>query len=141
MKKKYQILIIFIIVVCFIALNYFIKIRNYNTYGDYSSSSEYLVTEDLFDVLSSMGAGEYSISFEARSDINGVVAISLYETDGSAFWFSTQKIDSTTEFKEYTIHVNISKTESDYQHSHLTFHGTYGTGVIPHVRNINIVKE
>lgn len=142
MSNRIKISIIVVIAVCFIVSNCIIKAQKYDKYGDYSSSSsEFLATEDLYDVLTECGPGEYTISFEAKSDIEGVLRISLYEPGGGPFWFTTQKITTTTEFQEYVLHVNIAQIEGNVQHSHLTFQGTYRSGVIPYVRNVHIVKD
>lgn len=107
---------------------------------DYVSTSEYLVTEDLVDLFDLEGEGIYRFSFSVKAEMSGPVNVSLYDSDDTKYWITPETIDVTDTFKRYEFEKKVSMVENDSNHAHLTFHGTFGTGVIPTVADLKVEK-
>lgn len=130
--------ILIICVMLFLVLNIVIDKVNENKYGDYSGNSEYLETIDLCDFFDQNGEGEYLLSFDLRTDVCGDVLVELYSSLGSKYWMNDCHITSTEKMVHYEIPINVYVVFNDANVAPLIFHGGYGTGAIPHVKNIEI---
>ncbi|MCQ2211406.1 MAG: hypothetical protein MJZ34_14065 [Paludibacteraceae bacterium] len=138
MKKEtlIKIAILLLIVAIFAVTNVLISSRNKTIEGEYNGTSELLSTIDCVDIFNNNPTSIYRISFDMRTDIDGDVRIMLYDKEGGRYWFSAKWVNSTSEFNHYTIETKVAMVDEEGMVSHLFFDGGYGSGVIPHVKNI-----
>lgn len=128
-----------VIVLCFVFINIYITNRNKQIAGDFNGTDEFLQTIDCSPIFDeNHDSTRFVVSFDLRTDISGSVKVYIYDKNGFKYWFSPQKIDSSTEFKHYEIECAPELVDENIVSSLLSFHGSYGTGIIPHVRNVSI---
>ena len=139
-RNKRDIVFIAVIISLFIVVNVFINRNNNEKYGDYNGTSEFMSTIDCAPYFDENPEGSFTISFDIRTDRDGEVKVMLYDNDGERYWFTGQYVNSTTEFSKCEIVVTPQMINEDKKAATLTFNGMYGTGVIPHVKNIVVNK-
>lgn len=102
---------------------------------------EFIQYMDIAPIFDKFGVGIYTISFDLKtSPKTGPVRVYLQNGASSKYnlWAT---VDSTTDWKRYSVVVDIKKTEGifyDPNKAILAFYGTYNTQVSPSVRNVKI---
>lgn len=138
-KRMFQLLALVALVVLFIVINVFVNTRKKEIYGDYNGVTEYLPTIEVEEYLEKNEGKPITFSFDIRADQAGVVELCLYDEDAKMpRYYISERINVSTEFQHYEVTVVPSFVSSDRNSSYLVFHGGYGTGVIPHVKNVVI---
>ncbi len=135
MKKRilYSILIIFTIA--------FFVIINKNIKGVYIGDNEFLRTVDYAPMFDANPTGtRYKVSFDIRTEVPGKVII--YSQNGTTSrykWEPVPEIETTTDFVHHEIVIEPILINEDVKEAYLAFYGTYGSGAIPIVKNLEIV--
>ena len=142
MKKRLIIesSILIIILSIFVTLNCFINKRNDEINSIFESTDEFVQTIDCTPYFDAGDSKQFIIEFDLKTDKEGTVSVSIYDSKGFKYWFPEQKIESTTVFTHYKIKCSPYLTDNNMPTSMLSFHGGYGTGVCPHVKNI-VIEE
>ena len=102
---------------------------------------EFIQHLDLAPIIDRFGVGTYTISFDLKtSPKTGPVRVYVQNGASSKYNLWTT-VDSTTDWKRYSVVVDIQKTEGIYYDPNraiLAFYGTYNTQVSPSVKNVNV---
>ncbi|CQR25867.1 prophage LambdaSa2, PblB [Streptococcus varani] len=106
----------------------------------HQSSNEFLRTPyDLAPIFDKQGLMEYTLSFDFKSPKAGSVHVYMQNGSGAKYAFKKHHtIDATTDWQRYHLTVDPKLVREDLAESYLAFYGTYGTGVIPHVRKVKL---
>ena len=141
MKKLFFVSFISIILIgIFVVVNIWLDKRNEDVYGDYQSENEFLRTIDCASLFDANPTGtRYKVSFDIKTKAPGKMII--YQQNGSDFrysWDPYPTIETTTEYTHYEIEIKPILVNSDVSEAFLSFYGTYGSGVIPTIKNIRI---
>ena len=112
-----------------------------NTTLEKRGNNEYLAYESIVGIIDTYGVGTYSFSFDLKSDIAGL--FSVYTTDGAErkYTFTSKSVSATTNWNRYNITVDITLVNTAFTVNNISFYGTYGTGKIPTVKNMQIEKK
>ena len=103
-------------------------------------SIEFLRTShDLAPVIDTHGTGKYVVEFDFKSDVAGQMQAYMQNGSGSKYKMK-QSFNATTEWQRYSFIVDVSNSDLSLTNSYLAFYGTYGSGRIPHVRNVVFAK-
>lgn len=103
--------------------------------GPFVTNSEYLPI-NLYNVFVPNIGKKLTISFDAKVAIAG--PIQLYILGRCQIGYHTFNL--TTEYTRHTITVDCFDNNPTDTYSNLSFYGTYGTGVIPTVKNLMITE-
>lgn len=140
-KNVYRVGTLILIIIGFIVVNIIILKRNEKIYGDYEGPNEFLQTVDCASIFADQTADSFLISFDLRVKTPGTVKMYQFNSISARYYFEPVYFDATTEFKHYEYVVHPSVIDLSETQSYLSFHGTYGTGVIPVVKNVTIEKQ
>ena len=138
MKKKYIIeaCIVFVMIVFFVVINIYIS-KN----AKYFSGSVYNRTMNVSSIYDEEGEGQYTISFEAKVEAPGTVAMYLENDRASRYSFTENAaFEMTTEYQSYNVDVNVVLVDENIKNAYLSFLG-YGSEVFPTIRNLEITKK
>lgn len=102
-----------------------------------TSSTEWLRYADLTPYFDTYGLLTYFISFDLKAKKNGDIMVYMQNGSGSRYSFSAT-VSATTEYNHHTILVTPHYLDLHVKESWLAFYGTYGTGVIPSVKNVTL---
>lgn len=115
-----------------------------------SGYREFVNTIDLNPYIEKYGLDKtYKLSFDGYAEKSGWVSFYLNSGNGSTYDFvkinNEKKFSSgsgwSTSWSHHEYFVKFSKRWCDTAYmdtSHLAFYGIYGTGIIPHVKNIKL---
>lgn len=142
MKKKLIIAITIIIILgIFIFLNDMINERRREEEGDYPTKDEFVRTVDCAELFNTNSPGtRYIISFDLKTKVPGKVIV--YPQNGDSYryyWDPYPVIDATNEYVRYEIEIEPYLANEDVAEAYLSFYGTYGSGVIPVIKDL-VVK-
>ena len=108
-------------------------------YNSTVTNKEYLafIISDIWDLANTLNKN-ITISFDIKSEIDGTIAV--YALGGKSLGGGNRYLASTTEWNRFSFSFNTIYRANDVNGEDciLSFYGTYGTGVIPYVRNIQI---
>ena len=112
-----------------------------NSSVERKGSNEYLHYANTTSCFDKNGPGLYTISFDLKVTKEGDV--NAYSNPGTPDTFKylfspSLTIKATTEYKRYSMTVNVRLSNPDVTWSSLSFYGTYGTDIIPTVKNVKI---
>lgn len=109
-----------------------------------SSTNEFVNDSrwDMAPIFDSLGSDkEYTISFDLKSAISGPIQVYSQNGSGTKYHIGTTIVQATTEYKRYSVTViprlQTGNTNVEIR-ALLAFFGVYGSGRIPHVKNIKI---
>lgn len=144
-KRFFQVSFLILIVITFFIVNIYISEKRkaeqeeaaYLEANTYTTSNEFLRTVDCSDMFNEYQGYTFILSFDACSKIEGDVLV--YMQNGTTARYSFKNtVHLSTEMRHYEIEISPILSDSNVTESYLAFYGTYGTGVIPTVRLINI---
>lgn len=118
---------------------------------------EFLRLEDLAPLFDKVGLeGTYTLSFEAKSldtSQNNRMNVYMQSSTGSKYGLINRQFTVTEDWQSYTYtglkpfrYTNSYAYENGdlskpYDTAHLAFYGGYGTGNVPVVRNVSLIRE
>ena len=102
---------------------------------------EFIAYKNIAPIIDKFGVGVYTISFDLKTTKDG--SILVYLLSGASKYSFYTAVQGTTEWKRYSIVVNIVALDPAYIHyspttANLSFYGTYNTQVSPSVKNVKI---
>ena len=102
---------------------------------------EFIAYKNIAPIIDKFGVGVYTISFDLKTTKDG--SILVYLLSGASKYSFWANVQGTTEWKRYSIVVNIVALDPSYIHyspttANLSFYGTYNTQVSPSVKNVKI---
>ena len=114
----------------------------YMSNAERTGTNEFLQYMDMAPIIDEYGIGEYTISFDIRSASTASAnSVNVYMQNGSGakYIFSTN-VSVATSYARKTITVTPTLSNASLTASILAFYGTYSTGNIPSVKNLEISK-
>lgn len=105
-----------------------------------TSGSEYLFAANLAPVFDIYGLGQYTFSFDLKVAVAGTIQVYCSDRnwDERKYYYVESSFNVTTEYKRYSMIVNVTAANQLADVCSLAFYGQYGTGVSPFVKNIQI---
>lgn len=132
-KLGFRLFIILLLIVGFIIINIGID----KSKGDYMSDNEYVRTIDIAPLIDQNSGKKIEISFEIKSDVPGKVLV--YQNNGSANRYDFREyIDVSSSYENKIICVEPILVDGTIAEAFISFYGGYGTGVIPHIRDLHV---
>lgn len=108
-----------------------------------TGNREYLMYTNLSPIFDAHGVGTYTFSFDIKTPVSG--SISVYCDDRTAntieYNYSSMGIYVTEDYQRFTMTRDITLANADATHTSLAFYGTYDSGRIPTVKNVQIEKK
>jgi hypothetical protein len=103
--------------------------------------NEFAVFQDLSPIFDAQGPGTYSISADIKTSIPG--NITVYTASGSVEYdIGYYVANCETYYKRFFFNnINVTQTNPGVSISNLSFYGTYGTGVFPSIKNVQVEKN
>jgi hypothetical protein len=103
--------------------------------------NEFTVFQDLSPIFDAQGPGTYSISADIKTTIPG--AITVYTASGEVEYnIGYYTANCQTYYQRfYFNNINVTRTDPAVSVSNLSFYGTYGTGVFPSIKNVQVEKN
>lgn len=102
------------------------------------NNREYCHVGDIAAIITKYGLQRYVMEFDGRSDIEG--NFSIYLLPGGENAYSMQISHTlTTDWQHYELS-SVARLKGNLQkkEAQLSFYGHYGTGKVPHIKNIKI---
>lgn len=101
-------------------------------------SNEFLSYTDLAPIFDTIGLKQYTLSFDIMTPKDATVTVYCQNGSSTKYNIGQQTVHSTTTYTRQ--HVSFTPTLSDTTQTQalLSFFGTYGTGAIPHVKNVKL---
>lgn len=115
--------------------NYYWNAENQEWTG---AGKEYCHVGNVVGIIDKYGLQKYVIEFDARTDVEG--RVSVYDTSGNKYkyTFIKEQITCKKEWQHYKF-TGKAKLGVDGGHEcNISFYSEYGTGVIPHIKNLKI---
>lgn len=113
-----------------------------NTDRDWAGGNEYGVYERSNELSEIYSKGEITISFDIRFPVVTNGSCQVYSANpingNPRYSFSASVNGVSTEWQRKKVTVTPVLYTTTSQHSNLEFYATYGTGQIPHIRNVKI---
>lgn len=105
-----------------------------------TSTREYVMYRNIAYIFDTYGIGQYTFSFDLKSAIAGNIQVYCTDrvTSEIKYTYPTKIIDATTEYKRYSMTVNVTVLTALASTTALSFYGTYDTGRIPSIKNVKI---
>lgn len=105
-----------------------------------SGFNEFLRTTDLAPYIDTYGLVKYQLDFDIKSaNISQKNTAAVYMQNGSGARYSFYKtIDVTKDFVHYSVTFTPASSNSSLVNSYLAFYGTYGTGNVLSVENVEL---
>ncbi|MCK1239861.1 phage tail protein, partial [Streptococcus uberis] len=100
----------------------------------YQGTTEFLRTVDLAPAIDKYGLVQYTLSFDAKVAVAGIVQIYMQNGTGSRYVGLLVKLAMSTEWKRYSVTFTPTNSNLSLTQSFLSFFATYGTGVIPQIK-------
>lgn len=101
------------------------------------ANSEFCQHGDLAPIFDKYGLVEYTISFDIKAQVAGLVNVYSQNGAGARYGFSSN-LNLTTSYVRRSITVTPALINSSIVESMLAFYGTYGTGVKPSIKNVKV---
>ncbi|MGH7218403.1 MAG: type IV pilin protein [Candidatus Microsaccharimonas sp.] len=114
------------------------KAFSYYSPAEKTGIREFMQFTDLAPYIDKYGLVPYVLSFDIKSANSGVSSMSVYFQNGSLARHGglTRSISVTNEWAHHEIEFTPSLSYASEAKSMLAFYGTYNTGNIPSVRNV-----
>lgn len=112
----------------------------YTSPAECISGNEFLQYMDMAPIINQYGLRSYRISFDIKSaNTSSASGINVYMQNGSGAKYSfSAPVTVTTSYTRRTVTVTPVVWQGDLTNSILAFYGTYNTGNIPTVKNMEI---
>ena len=114
----------------------------YRSNAERTGLSEFLQYMNMASIIDSQGLKPYQISFDIKSantSTASVVTLYMQNGSGAKYRFSAN-IPVTTSYIRRTVTVTPTVWNNSLTDSVLSFYGTYNTGNIPSVKNLEIIQ-
>ena len=115
----------------------FVYISNAARHG----TNEFMQYTDLAPIIDRYGLGKYKISFDIKSaDTTNKSVVNVYFQNGSTTRYGglSQNIPLTTDYTHQEVTFTAALNNASVAQAMLAFYGTYSTGNIPTVKNVQI---
>lgn len=114
-----------------------------NSLAERKGKNEFLIYDNIVDIIDRYGLGIYTVSFDVCSPVAG--SMLLYDAgvteDKLKYRFGYNSFEVTTEYQRVTKQIVVRQGSASGTLCNLTFFGTkYGSGVIPHIKRLRISK-
>lgn len=119
--------------------------------NDYNQRHEFLKTVDLAPIIDKYGTDvKYKIEYDAYAENSGNVLTYMQNGSTTKYQMDLPVVDFDNmgfqgkvsifndKYKHYSFITKFYRTNHQVNESFLSFYGKYGTGVIPHVKNIKV---
>ena len=101
--------------------------------------NELIQCNDLAPIFDSTGPATYEIRFDICASKPGPVLVYMQNGTNSRYIFEVY-VNATTEYMRQAILVNPIMDDPSIEQSLLAFYGIYDSGVIPSIKNLEIIK-
>ena len=107
------------------------------------SGNEYMAYENMVSIFDTNGIGTYTFSFDLKTEISGDINVYCVDRGLSdvKYYFSSKNFTATTDYQRFEMTVDVTLNSAAATVTNLAFYGTYGTGVKPSVKNVQIEKK
>lgn len=114
----------------------------YRSNAERTGVNEFLQYMNMASIIDNQGLKPYQISFDIKSaNISTASTVNLYMQNGSGSKYSfSVNIPVTTSYVRRTVTVTPTLWDGTLTDSVLSFFGTYNTGNIPSVKNLEIIQ-
>lgn len=112
---------------------------NQSPLKEFAGTREYVNTYDLAPIFDTFGLIEYTISFDIKSKVAGIMNVYMQNGTGSRYGFS-KPIEVNTEWERKSVTITPFLAQPELTQSMLAFYGWYDSGRIPTVRSIKVEK-
>lgn len=110
----------------------------YSSNAEATRSNEFLQYMDMAPLIDKYGPNKkYLISLEIKAPVAGNVNMYMQNGSDSRYYFSIG-LPVTSSYTKHSVVVTPSGPNSSVANSILAFYGTYGTGRVPSVKNVQI---
>lgn len=110
-----------------------------------TGNNEYLPYCRIEEILDTYGIGsgiQFYVSFEAKSPVPGTVVMYTADSLNRKYSWLSKSFQITTEYKKYTLPIgDVTIFDNTKTANRLSFYGTYGTGRIVTVKNLQIERK
>jgi prepilin-type N-terminal cleavage/methylation domain-containing protein len=105
-----------------------------------ATNREFVQYMDMAPIIDQYGLRKYKISFDIKSaSVATASSVNVYMQNGSGARYSfSVSVPVTTEYQRQTITVTPTGPNTSFTQSILAFYGTYGTGNIATIKNVEI---
>lgn len=103
------------------------------------TTSEFVQYANLAPIFDTYGLVPYSLSLELKSKIPGSILVYMQNGSSTKYSFVHQTVNATTKYQRFVFN-NLTPAISNSADTAATlaFYGTYGTGRIPSIRNVQV---
>lgn len=103
------------------------------------TTNEFVQYADLAPIFNTYGLVPYSLSLDLKATKSGDVYVYMQNGSATKYAFVAQHVSVTTSYQRFTFN-NLTPSISTPTETAATlaFYGTYGTGVIPSIKNVQV---
>lgn len=115
----------------------------YHSKAEITSGNEFMRYADLAPIIDKYGLVPYELSFDIKSaspPSNGVMRAYMQNGSGTRYYFGIN-VPVTANYTRQTITFTPNLSNSSLSESWLAFYGTYHTGNIPSVKNLELTLK